>query len=196
MMSPNFYTAALASSLFLFFAAPMHAAQCFSADTAKVEEARRMVDQDDPVEMNRWYKFAIDSNHAGVIRRLARTNFARQDYQSAFAGYEKGAYLGDFESMYDLGIMWLKGEGREADPAKGYAWYRLAGEYIPKDWDERYFPAKQIQWYEALAPDLKAKLTPEQVEAGDRYYEAQKTRIVCDWYAWYKEYMKTAKKRP
>ena len=169
---------------------------CFSAETARAEDMRRLVDRDDLEEMNRWYKLAVEANDAGVIHRLARTSFARQDYESAFRGYQKGAYLGDYQAMYDVGVMWLKGEGRDVDLAKAYAWYLLAGEYIPVNQDENRFPPAMIKWYKALAGDLEKKMTPDQVEAGKRYYEEQKKLIVCDWHGWYAEYLKSPKKRP
>ncbi len=169
--------------------------ECFSNDTARVEQTRRSVDQDDPEEMNRWYKQAIDANHAAMIHRVARISFARRDVGTAYRMYEKGARLGDYQSMVDVGVMWLKGEGREVDLSKAYAWYLMAGQYIPTNWDEDRFPPEKIKWHKALAGDLEKKMTPEQVEAGRQYYEEQKKLIVCDWYAWLEDYLKSAKKQ-
>ena len=168
---------------------------CFSNETAGIEQARRSVDQDDPEEMNRWYQQAIDANHAAMIHRVARINIARQHVGAAYQMYEKGAHLGDYQAMVDLGVMWLRGEGREVDLAKAYAWYLLAGEYIPTNWDENRFPPEKIKWHKALAGDLEKKMTPDQIEAGRQYYEEQKKLIVCDWYAWLADYLKSAKKR-
>ena len=197
-MPVHFNATVLASLIFSLSYFPSIAASqvvCFSNETARVEQTRRSVDQDDPEEMNRWYKKAVEANDAGVIHRLARINMARQHAEAAYEMYEKGARLGDFQSMYDLGVMWLKGEGREADLSKAYAWYFLAGEYIPTNWDENRFPPEMIKWHKALAVDLEKKMTPEQVEAGKRYYQEEKKLIVCDWYAWYADYLKSAKKR-
>ena len=170
-------------------------AECFSTATARVEQTRRSVDQDDPEEMNRWYKQAIDANHAAMIHRVARINIARQHIEVAYQMYEKGAHLGDYQSMADLGVMWLKGEGRYVDLAKAYAWYLLAGEYIPMNWNENFFPPEKIKWHKALAGDLEKKMTPAQVQAGKQYYEEQKKLIACDWYAWLADYLKSAKKQ-
>jgi len=176
---------------------PMSAyAECFSTDTARVEETRRTVDRDDPEEMNRWNKLAVDANNAAAIHRLGRISIARQDVATAYRMFERGARLGDYQSMFDLGIMWLKGEGRDIDPSKAYGWYLLSGEYIPTDWGEDRIPAEKIKWHKALAGDLEKKMTPEQIEAGKAYYEEQKKTIVCDWYGWYKGYLKSTTKRP
>ncbi len=194
MLSKLFFLGSLICSLSAFssFAA---SADCFTPETARAEQTRRSVDQDDPEEMNRWYKQAIDANHAAMIHRVARTNIARQHVDAAYQMYEKGAHLGDYQSMVDVGVMWLKGEGREADLAKAYAWYLLAGEYIPMNWDENFFPPEKIKWHKALAGDLEKKMTLAQVKAGKQYYEEQKKLIVCDWYAWLADYLKSAKKQ-
>ena len=198
-MPVHFNATVLASLLFSLSTFPSIAASqvvCFSNETARAEEMRRSVDRDDLEEMNRWYKLAIEANDAAVIHRLARTNFARQDYESAYLGYEKGAYLGDYQAMVDVGVMWLKGEGRDVDLSKAYAWYLLAGEYIPTNQDENRFPPAMIKWHKALAGDLEKKMTPDQIETGKRYHGEQKKLIVCDWYGWYESYRKSAKKRP
>ncbi|MEO8157221.1 MAG: hypothetical protein ABI648_05450 [Betaproteobacteria bacterium] len=194
MLSKLLFLGSLISSLSAFSSFAV-SVDCFTDDTARVEQTRRSVDQDDPEEMNRWYKQAIDANHAAMIHRVARLSIARQDVGTAYRMYEKGAHLGDYQSMVDLGVMWLKGEGRDVDLAKAYAWYLLAGEYIPMNWDENFFPPEKIKWHKTLAGDLEKKMTPVQVEAGKQYYEEQKKLIVCDWYAWLADYLKLAKKR-
>ena len=194
MHSKPLFLVSLIFSLSVF--SPLAASRdCFSNATAGIEQARRSVDQDDPEEMNRWYKQAIDANHAAMIHKVARINIARQHVEAAYQMYEKGAHLGDYQSMVDLGVMWLKGEGREVDLAKAYAWYLLAGEYIPMNWDENFFPPEKIKWHKALAGDLEKKMTSDQIEAGRQYYEEQKKLIVCDWYAWLADYLKSAKKQ-
>ena len=193
--SKPLFLGSLICSLSAFSSFAASQSECFSPETARVEQTRRSVDQDDVDEVNRWNKQAIDANDAAAIHRLARISIARQDVGTAYRLYEKGAYLGDYQSMVDLGVMWLRGEGRHADLSKAYAWYLLAGEYIPVNWDENRFPPEKIKWHKALAGDLEKKMTPEQIEAGKRYYEEEKNLIVCDWYAWYAEYLKTAKKR-
>ena len=195
-MSPLRNTLILIASVWTITALPAVAAECFSNDTARVEEMRRTVDRDDPVEMNRWNKLAVDANNAAAIHRLGRLSIARQDVTTAYQMFEKGARLGDYQAMFDLGIMSLKGEGREIDLPKAYGWYLLAGEYVPTNWDEDRLPAEKVKWHQALAGDLEKKMTPDQIEAGKRYYEEQKKLIVCDWYAWYKDYLSTSRKRP
>ena len=50
----------------------------------------------------------------------------RQDFSRAARWYRRGARRGDAESQYDLGFMYLLGEGVDHDPIEGIRWLERA----------------------------------------------------------------------
>lgn len=49
-------------------------------------------------------------------------------YWKAMQNYRAAAYWADKISQYNIGVMYLNGEGRDSDPARAWAWFRLAAE--------------------------------------------------------------------
>jgi hypothetical protein len=169
---------------------------CFTSETANYEELRDYVNDRDPTKLADWLKKAASANHAAAIHQIARTYVNDQQYDKAYLWYEKGVRLGDYQSMYDLGVMWLKGEGRDIDLSKAYAWFLLTGEYIPTYWDDYFFPLSMIKWHKSLATNLSKRMTAEQIQTGERYYKEEKKGIECNWYSWYGAYIMSSNKRP
>ncbi|WP_233194547.1 hypothetical protein [Aquimarina sp. I32.4] len=90
--------------------------------------------------------------------------------------------------MRSLGIMWELGEGKKINLAKAYGWYRLAGDFVPTDWDEWYIPRSKVLMFKRLAPKLAKKMTSNQIKAGDKYYKKIKSRVNCNFNLWVKKH--------
>ena len=106
------------------------------------------------------------------------------DFKKAYTYFEKSAHLGIHNSMRSLGILWRFGDGREVDFAKAYGWYRLAGDYVPTDWDEWHMPRSKVLMFKRLAPNFAKKMTPEQIKKGDAYYKKIKSEVKCNFNSW------------
>ncbi len=52
----------------------------------------------------------------------------RQDYQQAFAWYQKAAEQGNAGAQNNLGLMYYNGKGVEQDYIKALEWYQKAAE--------------------------------------------------------------------
>ena len=80
--------------------------------------------------------------------------YAHHKYKSAMKYFEIGAYYADKLSQLSIGLMYMNGEGVAKDPVMAYAWLGIAA--------ERDYPD-----FVATRDQLKAKLTPEQLEKGE-----------------------------
>ena len=172
------------------------AGSCFTSETAKAEAKSSVLNGGDPEKVAEWLQNAAAANHAVAIHMVGRGYLEKQQYEAAYTWYERGVPLGDYQSMHDLGVMWLKGEGREINISRAYAWFKLSGEYIPTYWDDYFFPKPMIEREKALAGYLATKMSQDQIELGERYYAEQKSRVECNWYSWYGSYISTVNKRP
>ncbi len=152
------------------------AGNCFTSETAKAEAKRFNLNGGDPEKVAQWLQSAAAANHAVAIHMIARSYMEKQQYEPAYIWYDRGVPLGDYQSMHDLGVMWRNGEEREVDVSKAYAWFKLAGEYIPTYWDDYFFPLPMIRAEKALAGDLTKTMTANQIEAGERYYRPAKSK--------------------
>ncbi len=66
---------------------------------------------------------------------------SKADLQSATLAYHQGHYqqaqqqfyqlaqLGNVDAIYNIGVMYLHGQGHEKNPAKAYAWFSLAADF-------------------------------------------------------------------
>ena len=159
---------------------------CFNEETIKVYNESK---KEGHKESKEWLIKASKANYAHASHDLGLVyvqgnNTTPVDYQKAYAYFEKAAYLGIHNSMRSLGIMNEIGEGREIDLVKAYAWYRLAGDFIPKHLDEWYIPRSKILMFERMAPKLAKKMTQKEINLGDKYYTETKSKINCNFNSW------------
>ena len=135
-----------------------------------------------------WLIKAGEANHAYSLHKLGllyvQGNNAPIDFQKAYTYFEKSALLGIHNSMRSLGILWQFGDGRDVDLAKAYGWYRLAGDFVPTDWDEWHMPRSKVFMFKNLAPKLATKMTPQQIKEGDVYYKSIKSKVNCNFNVW------------
>ncbi|QCE43293.1 tetratricopeptide repeat protein [Psychroserpens sp. NJDZ02] len=159
---------------------------CFDEETIKVYKESKKEDHKESLE---WLFKASKVNHGHAIHQLGLyyVQGSNLDYKKAYAYFEKSAYLGIHNSMRSLGIMNEDGEGREIDFVKAYAWYRLAGDFIPTHWDEWYMPRSKIRMFKSMAPKLANKMTEKEIRSGDKLYNKIKSKINCNFNSWLEE---------
>jgi TPR repeat protein len=99
---------------------------------------------------------------------FAATDFdsVQADYEAgnlteAFEGYMQLAEEGNAVSQYNLGAMYLTGEGTEKDLVEAWAWTRLSADRVTHD------NADYVQSYLTI----EARMTPEQKAAAMERYQ-------------------------
>ncbi|WP_108868997.1 tetratricopeptide repeat protein [Aquimarina aquimarini] len=163
---------------------------CFKEETAKFHNE---LNNKDHKKTFNWLKQAAEANHAYSSHDLGLLYVQGNgtisiNYKKAYIYFERAAYLGIHNSMRSLGIMWELGEGKKINLAKAYGWYRLAGDFVPTDWDEWYIPRSKVLMFKRLAPKLAKKMTSSQIKAGDKYYKKIKSRVNCNFNLWVKKH--------
>ena len=83
------------------------------------------------------------------------------DYNKAQQQFYELAQLGNVDAIYNIGVMYLHGQGREKNPAKAYAWFNLAADFgLEEARDTARLIAKQSeQQHQALEDAYAALLT-------------------------------------
>ena len=101
--------------LLLVLAASTHAAD--SVESERVRKALRDMDK-----ITVWYHDDLFGEFAGF------RCYAQKRYADALHYFEVGAYYADKPSQISIGLMYLHGEGVEANPATALAWLDIAAE--------------------------------------------------------------------
>ncbi len=96
------------------------------------------------------------ARHMQQAQRAYRANM----HYSAYQNYRAGARWADKFAQFNVGVMYLRGEGADFNPARGWAWIKLSA--------ERGYP----QMVE-MADDLYALLDDEQRRRGREIYEEE-----------------------
>jgi TPR repeat protein len=92
-----------------------------------------------------------------LMLRDAHAAYEREDYEKAAERYVVTACMGDKNSQFALGSMYLMGHGVPADALKAYAWYKVASESREPDYLRAYerldkvIPAEHRATAEAMA---------------------------------------------
>ncbi len=73
------------------------------------------------------YSYAEHTPGAQLVAEAGRSHRAGQ-YASALSKYEAAARWADKFAQFNIGVMHLKGQGTEFDPARALAWFQLAAE--------------------------------------------------------------------
>lgn len=73
------------------------------------------------------YSYAEHTPGAQLVAEASRSHQAGQ-YASALSKYESAARWADKFAQFNIGVMHLKGQGTEFDPARALAWFQLAAE--------------------------------------------------------------------
>lgn len=100
------------------------------------------------------------SEHVPSAREMqrGRRNYQSGNYMRAFGHYLNAAWWADKFAQYNIGVMYLRGEGVEFDPVRAWAWLELAA--------ERGYPDMVL-----VADDLYRLLDEEQQREGRRILE-------------------------
>ncbi len=99
------------------------------------------------------FERVMPSVYSNTLRDAA-TAYGAKDYDKSFKLFQRTACAGDKQSQSALGRMYLLGQGTKRDDLTGYAWLKLAAEFIyPK--------------YQTVVRGLEEAMTPEQKGIGD-----------------------------
>ena len=158
--------------------------KCFSEETIKFHKESK--DNSNNIE---WLIKAAEANHAYSLHDLGLlyvngNHIIAVDFKKAFNYFEKSAHLGVHNSMRSLGILWQFGDGRKINLSKAYAWYKLAGDFVPTNWDEWHMPRSKVLMFKKLAPNLAKKMKIKEIKAGDKYYKKIKSKVKCNFNSW------------
>lgn len=109
-----------------------------------------------------------------MMIRDAHAAYEREDYGKAAERYDVTACLGDKNSQFALGTMYLMGDGVPADGIKAYAWYRVAAETREPDY---------LKAAERLAAMIPAEHRPLADETAAKFlaeYGQRATGVFCE----------------
>ena len=95
----------------------------------------------------------MPSVYSNALRDAASAYGAKR-YDESFEKFQRTACAGDKQSQSALGRMYLLGQGTKRDDLTGYAWLKLAAEFI--------FPK-----YQSVVRGLEEAMTPEQRRIAD-----------------------------
>lgn len=121
------------------------------ADMALGEDA---LNQEDLPAAIKYFKRSAEQNHTPAQVALGEIMHSTLENEEAVGWFLMAAYQGDAAGAYDLGQMYVVGEGIEKSPAKALYWIKHAAE-------KNYLPAVEVmavvyrQGDLGLAPDLE-----------------------------------------
>ncbi len=78
----------------------------------------------------------ISINEYELSIQQASNLYAKEEFDAAFAGFQKTARWGDKYSQYVLGTMYVMGLGTPIDNVEGYAWLAAAAESKKEKYQE------------------------------------------------------------
>ena len=152
-------------SIFMVFALPQFAMADGAADMARAENALKTEDLSEAIK---YFRLAAEQNYIPAQVELGEIMHSTQENEEAVGWFLTAAYQGDAAAAYDLGQMYVVGEGVEQNPGKALYWikhsaeknylaaveilasaYRLGDLGLPVDLD-------QAQIWEAKLPPLRA----------------------------------------
>ncbi|HET9032450.1 MAG TPA: hypothetical protein VFN25_06055 [Dokdonella sp.] len=99
------------------------------------------------------FESVLPSEYFNMLRDAA-VAYGAKDYDKAFRLFQRTACAGDKQSQSALGRMYLLGQGTKRDDLTGYAWLKIAAEFI--------FPK-----YQSVVRGLEQAMTPEQRKIAD-----------------------------
>lgn len=119
-------------------------------------------------EALRWYKIAAGNGSVEAQYNLGAMyesgDGVARDYTEAFKWLSMAAYQGDAHADAYLGLFFEEGLGRPVDVVQAYAWYRTAAVFGEPNSHQK-------------LKDLKARMTAEQIDAGDALSAQQREAI-------------------
>lgn len=94
--------------------------------------------QKDSFEALVWYKKSADAGHLNGLLKMADFHYREKEWPQALRYYEKAAEQRSSEAQYVLGLMYLQGQGVDADDKKGARYIMLAAT------DDKHIAAKAV----------------------------------------------------
>jgi TPR repeat protein len=123
-------------------------------DTKLGVEALR---HDDLVEAEKYFRKAAEQNYTPAQVQLGELKHAAQENEEATGWFLMAAYQGDAAGAYDLGQMYISGDGVEPNLAKAVYWTNYSAE-------KNYLPAIEILVNAYRVGDLGLKVDLDKVK--------------------------------
>ncbi|MEO8343452.1 MAG: hypothetical protein ABI536_06495 [Gallionella sp.] len=121
-------------SIFMVFALPQLARADGAADMARAENALKGEDLSEAIK---FLRLAAEQNHIPAQVELGEIMHSTQENEAAVGWFLTAAYQGDAAGAYDLGQMYVVGEGVEKNSGKALYWIKHSAE-------KNYLPAVEI----------------------------------------------------
>ena len=123
-------------------------------DMARGDQAMK---GEDIQEAAKYYRLAAEQNYAPAQVAMGELMHSTLENEEAVGWFLMAAYNGDPAGSYDLGQMYVVGEGVEPNPEKALYWIKLAAE-------KNYIPAIEVMVNAYQKGDLGLPLDIEQAK--------------------------------
>lgn len=98
----------------------------FADPKEDVAQAKQALAREDIPEATKWLKKAAEQNYLPAIFELGSLQHSQDEFEEAFGWFMTAAYQGDAASAFNMGQMYIVGEGVEKNLEKGVYWIKLA----------------------------------------------------------------------
>jgi TPR repeat protein len=98
----------------------------FADPKEDVALAQKALVREDIPEATKLLKKAAEQNYLPAIFELGSLQHSQDEFEEAFGWYMTAAYQGDAASAFNMGQMYVAGEGVEKNLEKGLYWIKLA----------------------------------------------------------------------
>jgi len=104
--------------------------------------------------------FTLSANVFSVTYEQATKQLDKKNYATAYQNFKSLSQLGNKDAQFNLGVMHLKGEGREVSYPNAYAWFKLAASEEDKGYNTTFenitkkISKKDLKKGEAIFTDI------------------------------------------
>ncbi len=119
--------------------------------------AEKFLNREDVTEAAKMYRKAAEQNYLPAQVALGGLMHTTQEFDEAFGWFMMAAYQGDAAAAYNLGQMYLVGEGAEKNLVKALYWIKTSA-------DKNYLPGVKIMALAYQSGDLGLKVDLEQAK--------------------------------
>ncbi len=148
--------------------------------TAKESLKSNSLDSIEKIRQVAFQGHAVAAHELGFY--YVKGQYVVKNYRLAYQWFKIGATRGQHNSMFSLAIMNRKGEGRPVSLSAAYAWYRLAGKFIPVKVKNYSVPESKLKLYRGAAKKIEKLMNPSQLLRGKQLMQIYEKDIICSWY--------------
>lgn len=131
---------------------------------AQYQLAQYYQQQDNDSQAETWFEQAAQQGYAPAQTKFAWHRYAAQDYDTAAHYYAAAAEQNEAEAQFNMGLLYERGDGVDADAATALSWYKKAAA-------QKHAPAQTRLGWLAEHGVLMAK---NEVQAAQFYEKAAK----------------------